>query len=606
MGFCKVVEIDETKCVNCFSCISQCPVKYCFTVDKNSTKINPDLCIGCGKCLSVCKNNAIYFIDDFDEFVRSINKGIKSCIIVSPAASIVFKNHFKQLIRWLKESFVLTGVYNEALGAEIAVAQYIHYIKKSSNIPVISQQCPSIVDFIKIYKPKLIDYLPPVHSPVIIMAKIIREKLKFEGNIAYIGSCISKRREFRDPDTDGLVQYNITLANLMKYIELHKVDLSSYKEQNFDLIPAERGNVFCGPAGFKNIANRSYDNANIEYLEGNILYSKFFNDIEKGINNKFKGFPIIYDVINCENGCFRGPGQVENLSFEEIFWRIKNYEEEGINHYKTPLKAQKAIDKFIEDNNEINFERIYFSDTARPLYTLTKVEIEDTINQTNKKTDKDFLNCQSCGYGNCLEFHTALKYKLNVNSNCRFYQESILKTHHDNNIETERDISNIIDELKIANNQMVSLVLEAKKSFEIILKFIDEIIKANDENRERAEEFSPIVSAITEISQQINLLSLNAAIEASRAGEMGKGFAVVASEIRKLADKTKDETEKIVPIVQAITSDIITSIKIMDNLKKNAKNYETITSKLNDVIPAIDKYVKGLTHIAERLESLKH
>ena len=137
------------------------------------------------------------------------------------------------------------------------------------------------------------------------------------------------------------------------------------------------------------------------------------------------------------------------------------------------------------------------------------------------------------------------------------------------------------------------------------MKFIDEIIKANNANRERAEEFSPIVSAITEISQQINLLSLNAAIEASRAGEMGKGFAVVSSEIRKLADKTKDETEKIVPIVQSITSDIVSSTTIMDNLKNSAKNYEVITLKLNEALPAIDTYIKELNHTSDRLEALK-
>ncbi len=605
MAFCKVVEIDESKCVNCFSCISACPVKFCFTVDKNSTKINHDLCIGCGKCLPMCKHDAIHLVDDFSEFISSINKGIKSSVILSPAAVVLFKNHFKQLLRWLKESFVLTGVYDEALGAEIAVSKYIQYIKRSSAIPVISQQCPSVVDFIKIYKPELIDYLPPIHSPAVIMAKIIREKLNFEGNIVYIGPCISKRREFKDPDTDGVVQYNITLDSLKKYMDNHKVDLTSYKEGEFDLIPAERGEVFCGPGGFKNIANRTYDNAKIHSLEGSILYKKFFDDVAKGIENKFKGFPIMYDVLSCDGGCFRGPGQAPGLSFEDMFWRIENYEEEGISHYKSPIKAQKAIDKFMDDNSDVDFERIYFSDTAKPLYILPKEQLGDTIPQTNKKGPRDFLNCQSCGYETCQGFHTALKYKLNVNLNCRFYKESTLTEYYDNSIESSREIVKIIDELKGSNNQIISLISDAKKSFETVLKFIDDIIKSNDANRERAEEFSPIVSAITEISQQINLLSLNAAIEASRAGEMGKGFAVVSSEIRKLADKTKDETEKIVPIVQSITTDVIAATTTMDNLKSSARNYETITTKLGQALPAIDTYISELSHTSDKLEALK-
>ncbi|HOF00033.1 MAG TPA: methyl-accepting chemotaxis protein [Spirochaetota bacterium] len=603
MKLCKVVNIDGDKCVNCHACIASCPVKYCMKADGKTVEIIDDLCIGCGRCFFACKHGAISIIDDFQEFLDSTNKGEKTCLITSPAIVTAFPSKHKELLYWLRETWVFKGIFEEGLGAELITAKHLSFINKTGIVPIISQHCPSIVEFIKIYYPELIDYLSPYQSPVIIMAKYIREILKYDGNIAYLGPCLAKRREFRDPDTDGVIQFNLTIYNLKKYMELHKVDLSNYKQGRFEWAPAESGSVFCKPGGFKNIVDGYYQNANIQHIEGEIIYKKYLPDVSKTIERKSAKMPLMIDLMSCIGGCFRGPATVTNLTMLEESMLIDDREQEAKKFYREKNKAHKTFEKILDNNKNIDINRVYFSESEKPIVTLPNEELKREYSLLNKKTAEDFLNCSSCGFNSCQKFATSMHYNQNSKINCRRFIESTLKSTIGDNSEISEGIAITTEEMEATTRSIMSLSEKTLDAFKNIHRHTDVSKEINTELKSKADLFAPIVGAISEISEQINLLSLNAAIEASRAGEMGKGFAVVSTEIRKLADKTKLETDKIIPIMQTMTEDIDKMNKNVDKLTRETSDFSEAIETLYRSMSEVNTAISELGRSADKLAS---
>jgi methyl-accepting chemotaxis protein len=156
-------------------------------------------------------------------------------------------------------------------------------------------------------------------------------------------------------------------------------------------------------------------------------------------------------------------------------------------------------------------------------------------------------------------------------------------------------------------------ILNADKSLKDAIDIIEDTIRniqinAQNENElavklqqlsEDAEQVKSVLTVIREIADQTNLLALNAAIEAARAGEHGRGFAVVADEVRKLAERTQKSLGEIDATINVIVQAINAA---SDEMNKNIQNVNKVTEQTSEVQERIENVSTQMNEVVEKVE----
>jgi len=117
----------------------------------------------------------------------------------------------------------------------------------------------------------------------------------------------------------------------------------------------------------------------------------------------------------------------------------------------------------------------------------------------------------------------------------------------------------------------------------------------------RSDQIGKIVGVIKDIADQTNLLALNAAIEAARAGEQGRGFAVVADEVRKLAERTTNATSEISTMIGAIQSEISSAVTTMGKGGEQAEEGVAMAHQADEAIDQITASVKRVVEMIQQI-----
>lgn len=175
---------------------------------------------------------------------------------------------------------------------------------------------------------------------------------------------------------------------------------------------------------------------------------------------------------------------------------------------------------------------------------------------------------------------------------------------------TINEVSKLISETLIAAHEAKStanlgdeIVVKSIEKINRVSTDVDEVHQIVGQLNESSTEITNVVDVIKSVAEQTNLLALNAAIEAARAGEQGRGFAVVADEVRTLAQRTQESTKQIENIITHFADATNKAYSLIVDCQEHARSSVTSAEKVTGAIAEIQGAVSTIVMMAEQIST---
>jgi iron only hydrogenase large subunit-like protein/nitrogen-specific signal transduction histidine kinase len=384
-GFKKLVTTIPDRCRVCYTCVRECPAKAIRIVN-GQAEVMHERCIGCGNCVKVCSQNAKSYLNEEREVASLLKSGQPVAALIAPSFPAEFGD--------LTDPHELVGVLRAigfkyvcevAFGADLVAKAFSDIFSDEEHPTVISSDCPAVVYYVRQYHPDLVPALAKIASPMVAMARVVKQKYGNNVRTVFIGPCISKKAESEEVD------YVLTFQELRHLLKSRGIKQGQIQPSEFDPPRAGRGLIFPVKRGMLQTINIPEDlfDGNILVAEGKVNFPAAIDEFEKGaIADQH------LELLCCE-GCLMGPGMSPDGKRYARRALIGNYVRGRIHHQDT----EKWNDE-MKEFSEVDLSQT-FTAVDRRLDLPSPSKIRKVLASIGKKNPQDHLNCGACGYDSC-------------------------------------------------------------------------------------------------------------------------------------------------------------------------------------------------------------